>query len=165
MAAAGVTVMDDKVAALMVNVAVSVTDPKAAVITVAPVPTDVASPLEPAALLIVATELSDEVQTTDWVMSCVVLSSYVPVAVNCNEVPRAMVEVADEIAMDTSVAEVTVSEDAPDTLPDHAVMVVVPVATGVASPLEPAALLTIATPVSDDNHVTCEVMSCAVPSE
>ena len=49
--------------------------------------------------------------------------------------------------MDTSVAEVTVSVVDPDLPPDVAVIVVEPAATDVARPLEPAALLMVATPV------------------
>jgi hypothetical protein len=58
------------------------------------------------------------------------------------------------IVMDTSVAEVTVSMVDPDLLPDVAVIVVEPAATGVAKPLEPAALLMVATPAVDEFQVT-----------
>ena len=57
-------------------------------------------------------------------------------------------------AMDTSVAGVTVSVVDPDMLPDAAVIVVEPAAVEVASPLEPAALLMVATPVVDEFQVT-----------
>jgi hypothetical protein len=59
--------------------------PRVAVISVGPVvpaATDVARPLEPAALLIVATELTVEVHVTYDVIFCVLLSEYVPIAVN-----------------------------------------------------------------------------------
>ena len=49
--------------------------------------------------------------------------------------------------MDTSVAAVTVSVVDPDVLPNVAVMVVAPADADVASPLEPVALLMVATPV------------------
>jgi hypothetical protein len=39
------------------------------------------------------------------------------------------------------------------------------VATAVANPLEPAALLTVATPVLDELQVTAVVKSCVVLSE
>ncbi len=55
--------------------------------------------------------------------------------------------------MDTRVAGFTVSEVDPVMLPDAAVIVVVPAATEVARPLEPAALLTVATPVLDELQV------------
>ena len=58
--------------------------PKVAVIIVVPnTPSVVANPLEPGWLLMVATEISDELQVTDVVMSCVVLSEKCPVAVYC----------------------------------------------------------------------------------
>lgn len=68
-------------------------------------------------------------------------------------------------AMDTSVAEVAVSEVEPDILPDSAVIVVEPAATEVANPLEPAALLMSATAVVEELHVTVVVTSCVVLSE
>ncbi len=60
---------------------------------------------------------------------------------------------------------VTVSVVEFETLPDVAVIVVVPAATGVASPLEPAVLLIVATEGSDELHVTDEVRFAFVPSE
>ena len=57
-----------------VSVAVSETLPDVAVIVVEPAATDVAKPLEPAALLIAATPEADEFQVTAVVRSCVVLS-------------------------------------------------------------------------------------------
>jgi hypothetical protein len=69
------------------------------------------------------------------------------------------------IAMDTSVAGVTVRVVDPDMLPDFAVIVVDPVATGVADPLEPAALLIVATSGLDELQVTAVVRSCVVLSE
>ena len=67
--------------------------------------------------------------------------------------------------MDTSVAAVTVSVVDPDVLPDVAVIVVVPAATDVARPLEPAALLMVATPAVNEFQVTDVVRFCVVPSE
>jgi hypothetical protein len=72
---------------------------------------------------------------------------------------------AGVIATDTSVAEVTVSAADPDILPDVAVIVVEPAATDVAFPLEPAALLMVATADADDFQVTDVVKFCVVPSE
>jgi len=67
--------------------------------------------------------------------------------------------------MDTSVAAVTVSVVDPDILPDVAVIVVEPAAAGVARPLEPAALLMVATPPVNEPQVTVVVRSCVVLSE
>ena len=69
--------------------------------------------------------------------------------------------------MDTSVAGVTVSVVDPDILPDVAVIVVVPAAAGVASPLvlEPAELLMAATPAADEFQIASIVRSWVVLSE
>ncbi len=83
---AGVTAMDASVALVTVKVAVPDMSPEVAVMVVVPAATDAARP----ALLIVATAVSDELHVADAVKSCVVLSEYVPVAVNCCVVPRAM---------------------------------------------------------------------------
>ena len=66
-----------------VSVAVAETPPNVEVILIAPAPTPVASPFKPNVLLIWATAVLDELQITERVMSCVVLSENVPVAVNC----------------------------------------------------------------------------------
>jgi hypothetical protein len=68
-------------------------------------------------------------------------------------------------AIDTSVAEVTVSVVDPDILPDVAVIVVEPAATDVAKPLEPAVLLIAATAAADELQLTAAVKSCVVLSE
>jgi hypothetical protein len=69
------------------------------------------------------------------------------------------------IEIDKSVACVTVRVVDPDMLPDAAVIVVDPVAAAVADPLDPAALLIVATPVLDELQVTAVVRSCVVLSE
>jgi hypothetical protein len=61
------------------------------------------------------------------------------------------------IAMDTSVAAVTVSVVDPDIPADVAVIVVEPVVTEVALPLEPAALLMAATVAIDELQDTAVV--------
>ena len=139
--------------------------PDVAVIVVEPTAAEVASPLEPAALLMAATPVADEFQVTAVVRSCVVLSEYVPVAVNCLVVPLTMLGLVGVTAMDTSVAGVTVNVVDPDILPDVAVIVVEPAAAEVASPLEPAALLMAATTAADEFQVASVVRSCVVLSE
>ena len=52
-------------------------------IVVTPAADEVTDPLEPAALLTVATSVFEDVQVTDEVISCVVRFKYVPVAINC----------------------------------------------------------------------------------
>jgi hypothetical protein len=76
-----------------------------------------------------------------------------------------MLGLAGVTAMDTSVAEVTVSVVDPDMLPDVAVIVVEPAATDEARPLDPAALLMAATPVADEFQVTAVVSTCFELSE
>ena len=78
--------MDVRVAELTVSFAVPVlpvTGSVAVIVIGPPVVLEVATPLNPAALLIVATEISEEVQVTDDVRSFVVRSEYVPVATYC----------------------------------------------------------------------------------
>jgi len=76
-----------------------------------------------------------------------------------------MLGVVGVIAMETSDAAVTVSVADPEIVPDVAVMVVEPVATEVANPFEPAALLTVATDDADELQVTLVVRVCIEPSE
>ena len=84
---------------------------------------------------------------------------------NCLVVPLAMLGLAGVTEMEASVAAVTVRVVDPEMLPDIAVTVVEPVATGVARPLEPVALLIAATPVLEELQVTDAVRFCVVPSE
>jgi hypothetical protein len=161
----GVTAMDTRVAEVTVSVAVPTTLPDVAVIVDEPAATDVANPLEPAALLMAAIVAADDFQVTDVVRFCVVLSEYVPVAVNCLDVPSAKLVLVGVTAIETSDAGVTVSGALPETLPEVAVIVDEPAATDVANPLEPAALLMAATAVLDDFQVTPVVRFCVVLSE
>jgi hypothetical protein len=165
-------------------VAVSETLPDVAVIVVEPAATEVAKPLEPAALLMAATAASDELQVTVIVRSCVVLSENVPVATNCWFVPLRMLGLVGVIAMDTSVAEVTVTIVDPDMLPEFAVIFALPervafVRPALRSVLEFSAVdaenpVNCATSVldarfkastADEVHVTVDVRSCVVLSE
>jgi hypothetical protein len=70
----GVTEIDVSVAGVTVSEVDPDTLPDVAVIVVEPAATEVASPLEPAALLIVAMPVLDELQVTVVVRFCVVLS-------------------------------------------------------------------------------------------
>ncbi len=76
-----------------------------------------------------------------------------------------MLGLAGKTAMETSVAGVIVSVVDPDMLPLVAAMVVVPAVTETAKPLEPAALLTAATLITEDDQVTEFVRFCVVLSE
>jgi hypothetical protein len=75
----GVTARDTSVAELTVSVVDPVMLPAAAEIVVVPAAAEAANP----EALIVAAPVLDEFQVTEEVRSCVVLSEYVPVAVNC----------------------------------------------------------------------------------
>ncbi len=70
----GVTASDTSVAGLMVSAADPEILPDAAVIVTDPAATDVAMPLDPATLLIVATVVFEELQVTKAVKFCVELS-------------------------------------------------------------------------------------------
>lgn len=125
----GVTSMDTSVAGVTESVVDPVMLPDAAVIVVEPGATAAADPL-----LTVATPVLDELQVTDAVRSCVVLSVNVPVAVHCCAVPLAIEGLVGVTAMDTSVAGVTESVLHPDLLPHLAVIVVLPTVLPVTCP-------------------------------
>ena len=78
----GVTARDTSDAGVTVRVVEPEILPDVAVIVAEPAATEVARPLEPAVLLIVAAAVLDDFQVTAAVRSCVVLSENVPVAVN-----------------------------------------------------------------------------------
>ena len=69
--------------------------------------------------------------------------------------PRAILGLIDVIAIDTNVTGVTVKVTGAEVMPPiAAVILLVPAATDVARPLEPAALLIVATEVVADAQVT-----------
>jgi hypothetical protein len=80
-------------------------------------------------------------------------------------VPLAIPGFTGVIVRETSVAGVTESVVAPETLPDAAVIVVEPAAADVANPLLPAALQMVATPLEEELQVAVYDMSCVVLSE
>ena len=124
---------------------------------VEPADTAVARPL----LLIVATPVFDELQV-DWaVISRLVPSEYVQVAVNCLVVPAGTLGRSGVIAIELNVTAVTVRVVLSEDVPNVAVMFVVPAATAVARP----PLLIVAVPGVDELQVTCVVISRLVPSE
>ena len=69
----------------------------------------VANPLLPVVLLMVAMAVLLELQVTEFVRFCVLLSENVPVAVNCTVSPGAMVGFAGVTAIETNEAALTVS--------------------------------------------------------
>lgn len=76
-----------------------------------------------------------------------------------------MLGLAGVTAIEDSVALVTLSVVSPETVPRVALILVEPTATDVASPLEPAVLVIVATDTSEELHVTNDVISCVVASE
>jgi hypothetical protein len=147
-----------------VRFAVDETEPMVAVMVAVPCPELVASPLEPGLLLMIATSALDVLQFTFVVMSLVLWSVYVPIAVNCCDCPRTMLVAVGVIAIETKAAGVTVRFAVPDTEPKPAVMLAVPVAVDVARPIVAGAELMVATVASDDVHWAWLVKSCVVPS-
>ena len=148
---AGVKDMEDWLAEVTVRVVLPEKPPEVAVMVAVPVATAVARPL----LLTVATNGLAELQVTCVVISWVVPSEKVPVAVNCWVAPPSTRGSAGVIAMEDRVAEVTVRVVLAETVPEVAVMVVVPAVRAVARP----SLLTTATEVSDEVQVTNLVIS------
>jgi len=112
------------------------------------------SPRLVAELLTVAILGREEVQPTRPVRVWVVPSWNVPIALQSSEVPWAICGLEQLTAMETSGEEVTVSGTGVDvTPPREAVMLVFPLATPVAEPVE----LMVATLVMEDVQVATEV--------
>jgi hypothetical protein len=135
---AGVTAIETNAAALTVSTVdpLIVPDVAVAVIFAVPVPTLLATPCVPAALLIVATVGVSELHVTVLVMFCVLPSVNIPVAVNVCVVPSGIVGIAGVTAIETSTAGVTVSVVEPLIVPMVALTVVLPTATVAATPCE-----------------------------
>jgi len=160
----GVTAIETSVAGVTVSPVEADTPLIDAPMVVVPTAEPLAKPFEPLALLIAAVLELDELQLTDEVRFWVVLSLYMPVAVNCSFVPLAMLGFGGVIASETRVAADTVSGVEPDTLPSVALTVVMPCAVAVARPLEPEALLIESSVEEAELQVTWEVRFWVVPS-
>lgn len=160
---AGVMLISCKTAFVTVRTVLPVFPPKVAVMVAEPAPTDEAKPsLAP----MVATAGLDELHAACIVRSWTVLSVKIPVAVHCWLLPSAILGFVGVTSTDTSAADVTVSVVLPKIDPDVAMMLVEPVVVpDVANPLEPDALLTVATSEADELHDTDEVRSFFVLSE
>jgi hypothetical protein len=154
---AGVTNTEYRVAEVTVRVKFPEIAPEVAVMVAVPAATPVARPL----LLIVATDVLDEVQDTCVVKSQLVPSEYAPEAENCWVTPAGMLGLTGVTDMEDRVVGVTMTITLADINPEVAVMVAVPAAMEVARPL----LLTVATDVLDEVQMTRVVMSKLVPSE
>jgi len=108
----------------------------------------------------VATLSLDELQVTASVMSTVVPSSKVPMAVNCLVWPELIEALVGLIAIDRKLARVTVTLVEPLMVADVAVILTVPAATAVTRP----APETVATVLSSEDQVTDPVMFLVLPS-
>jgi hypothetical protein len=129
---AGLMLMETRWAVETVSPVDPLIAPKSALIVLPPVATLVSRPW----LLMVAAAGFEEVQTTEAVTSCVLLSLNVPVALNCFVVPTAILEFAGVTTIEIKVAPEIVSDAVPLTDPALAVIVATPVPTLVARPVE-----------------------------
>ncbi len=142
----GDTVIDDSVDE--VNVAMPEAPPYDAVIVAIPEETATASPFETEAIA-----ASDEVQIAHVVKFCEAPSAKVPVAMNCSDVPGAMLGGAGGATLIDATGDAVSMVD-PDTPPKVAVIVAGPLfKVVVANPFEPCVLLIVAIPVSDESQV------------
>jgi hypothetical protein len=133
-----------------------VTLPEVAVMCVVPVPCAVAKPL----LLIVATPVSDDFQVTPSVMSTVVPSSSVAIAVNCSVSSEVIDALVGLTAIERKFATVTVTLVEPLIVTEVAVMLTVPYETPDTKP----PFDTVATEVSSEDQLTEPVMFFVLPS-
>jgi hypothetical protein len=152
---AGVTAIEASTAAVTLSVAEPWMVPNVAVTVAVPFATLVANP----PLLTVAIAGADEVHVAVLVKFCVVPLLYVPVAVNCSVYPAATDAVPGVTAIETNTAAVTVNAAEPVTVPEVAVIVVVPGVRLVASPPP----FTVAIVVPDELQVAELVRFCLVP--
>jgi hypothetical protein len=111
---AGVTDMEVRIAGVTVRMVLPEILPKVAIMVEVPAATPVASPV----LLTDPTDVLDKLQITCVVISWLVPSEYVPVAVNCLVTPTGMLGLAGVTAIETSAA---VGAPPPPLLPPHPV--------------------------------------------
>jgi hypothetical protein len=153
----GETSISVRTAAVTVSVAgKDVTDPEPAVIIADPALTPVARPVAS----IVAKFVAFEFHVTLFVMSVVLPSEKIPLAVKACVWPVAMEAVAGVRTIDVNWAAVTVADAEPVVDPIVAVMVELPAATPVTKPVE----FTVAKDVLRALQVTWSVTSCELPS-
>jgi hypothetical protein len=139
-----------------VRLAVPVKDPEVALIVAVPTALARAAPAE----LTLTIAGADELHVAVLVRFCVLPSLYVPAAVNCCVSPAAIEGLAGVTLTEARTGEVTVSIAAPCTVPEPAVIVVLPT---IKPPARPAALI-VATEGADELHVADAVKACVLPS-
>lgn len=150
----GAIASETSVAFVTVTDAVAEMVPEIAVTVVVPGPTATPSPF--ASIVRTSTTLEDHSAFS----TCVLPSSKLPVAVNCCCVPGAIEALAGESVMDKRCAGTTVMVVVSVKLPTVAVMVVVPAARIVASPLPSMVAILIV----DELHFTPLTRSWIDPS-
>lgn len=156
---AGRTAIEERSAALTVAMTLLLMAPEVAVMVTVPRSLPVASPLT----VMEATLVGDALQTTVPVISCVVLSENVPVAVNCCTVPRGISAFSGVTLMEVRVAFVTVRVSLEETPFAVAVIVEVPAVNPIARPCAPLKLM-LATRGFDELQFTRPVAFSVVPS-
>lgn len=147
----GVTTIEERVGTGTVSVVLAEILPNDAEIADEPGEMAVACP----AAFMVATLVFAEPQVTMVVRSALVLSEYIPVALNCCVVLLGMLGVIGVITREVRVLDDTVSVVLFDIIPDVAVMVEAPAEKPVASPSS----LIVATDVFEELHETADVIS------
>ena len=153
----GVTAIELNVAGVTVIVAVAVLVPLVAVMTEEPTATPVETPVGKTA----TTELVPELQITVSLISAVVPSEKVPVAINACKLPIGTVAVKGASAIETNVALVTVSVAEPVFPLRVAVIEAEPAEIPVARPED----TTVASNVLLEDQVTVLLILTLVPSE
>jgi hypothetical protein len=153
---AGVTAIDWRVAGVTLSTVEPVTLLNVAPMLLVPTPAAVASP----PLVIVATLEVAEAHVAEAVRFCVLLSLYVPVAVNCCVWPLVTDEVAGVTEIEESTTALTVSVALPCTAPEVTAIVVTPGLTPLANP----ALFTVEMEFTDTLQAAVDVRFCVLPS-
>jgi len=143
-----------------VRTVVAFTPFKLAWIVVVPDEALLARPLD----LMVATVASEVLHAACKVTGRTEPSLKVPWAENCSEVPSVIVGFAGLTVIESRFAFVTVSVAVALWPAKTAVIVALPGATPVATPMVSVALLTVVTEGADEVHLTAEVMSKLWPS-
>ena len=145
---------ETRFAALTVITELPLLPPKLPVIVLVPMFLAAARPLT----VIEATAVAEDCHCVTFVMSCLLPSEKLPIAVNCCASPSATVGLTGVIAIAVADAELTVRVVLPLIEPSVAIIVVLPEDTAVARPMVGAVLLMVATEVAEDAQPTVPVM-------
>ena len=146
--------MDARVATVTVRVVAPESPPSEAIMEAVPIDAPVA---RPEAVTVAAAV--EELQVAEAVISCLVVSEKMPMALNCWFVPFAMLGLLGKTSTAVKVAAVTVSRVLPVFPPKAAVRVVVPAEREEASPLTSAVSPMVATAGFIEVHDAAAVRS------